>query len=133
MLEEKWGIVCSKRMVNEWFTDVVSLGKTRIARIFTGDSIIRKADKVVNREQDITVCLPGAKTEDVADKAGRTGDTRGAVLVHVGMNNTEKEGTSAIIGKYRRLVETLKEVRIGQVVLSGILPVMEGRSIGIVG
>ena len=115
------------------FADVVSQGKTRKTRIFTGDSIIRKADKVVNREEDITVCLPGEKTEDVADKAGRTGDTRGAVLVHVGTNNTEKEGTLAIIGKYRRLVKTLKEVRIGQVVLSGILPVMEGRSIGIVG
>ena len=117
------------------FADVVSKGKTRKTRIFTGDSIIRKADKVVNREEDITVCLPGAKTEDVAEKAGQVmgGDTRGAVLVHVGTNNTEKEGTSAIIGKYRRLVKTFKEVRIGQVVLSGILPVMEGRSIGIVG
>ena len=26
-----------------------------------GDSIIRKVDKVVTREEDITVCLPGAK------------------------------------------------------------------------
>ena len=29
--------------------------------------------------------------------------------MHVGMNNAEKEGTSAIVGKYRRLIKTLKE------------------------
>ena len=55
------------------------------------------------------------------------GGTGGAVLVHVGMNNAEKEGTSAIVGKYRRLIKTLKEARVGQIVLSGILPIMGGR------
>ena len=39
-----------------------------------------------------------------------------AVLVHVGTNNAEKEGTPAIVGKYRRLVKTLKEARTGCVV-----------------
>ena len=52
-------------------TDVVSQGKTRKARIFMGDSIFRKEDKSVNREDDITLCLPGAKIEDVAEKAGQ--------------------------------------------------------------
>ena len=52
--------------------------------------------------------------------------TGGAVLVHVGTNNADKEGTSAIIGKYRRLIKTLKEARVGQIVLSGILPIMGG-------
>ena len=55
------------------------------------------------------------------------GGTGGAVLMHVGTNNAKKEGTSAIVGKYRSLVKTLKEARIGQIVLSGILPVMGGR------
>ena len=90
-----------------------------------GDSIIKKVDKIVNRGDDITVYLPGAKIEDVAEKAGQV--TGGAVLVHVGTNSAEREGTSAIVGKYRRLVKTLKEARIGQIVLSGILPVMGGR------
>ena len=58
------------------------------------------------------------------------GGTGGAVLMHVGTNNAETEGTSAIVGKYRRLAETLKEARIGQIVLSGILPVMGGRGEG---
>ena len=43
--------------------------------------------------------------------------------MHVEKNNAEKEGTSAIVGKYRRLVKT----RLGHIVLSGILPVMGGR------
>ena len=99
------------------------------ARIFMGDSVIRKLDKVVNRGEDIMVCLPGTKTGDVAEKAGQVmgGDTGGSVLVHVGMNNAEKEGTSAIVGKYRRLVKTLTEERVRQIVLSGILPVMGSR------
>ena len=94
-----------------------------------GDSIIRKVNKIVNRGDDITVCLPGAKIEDIAEKAGQVmgGGTGGAVLVHVGTNNAEKEGTSAIVGKYRRLVKTLKEARVGHNVLSGILPIMGGR------
>ena len=79
------------------FADVVSQGKARKARVFMGDSIIRKVDKIVNRGDDITT------------------------------NNAEKEGTSAIIGKYRRLIKTLKEARVGQIVLSGILPIMGGR------
>ena len=54
------------------------------------------------------------------------GDTGGIVLVHVGTNYAEKEGTSAIVGKYRRL--TLKEAHIGQIVLLGILPVKGGMS-----
>ena len=51
----------------------------------------------------------------------------GAVLVHVGTNGAEKEGMSAIVGKYRRLIKTLKEARVGQIVLSAILPIMGGR------
>ena len=43
------------------FADVVSHGKPRKARVFMGDSIIRKVDNIVNRGYDITVCLPGAK------------------------------------------------------------------------
>ena len=111
------------------FADVVSQGKARKARIFMGDSIVTKVDKIVNRGDDITVCLPGAKVEDIAEKAGQVmgGGTGGAVLVHVGTNNADKEGTSAIIGKYRRLIKTLKEAQVGQIVLSGILPIMGGR------
>ena len=46
--------------------DVVSQGKVRKARVFMRDSIIRSVDRVVDRGDEITVCLPGAKIEDVA-------------------------------------------------------------------
>ena len=74
------------------FADVVSQGKARKARVFMGDSIIRKMDKIVNKRNDITVCLPETKIEDIAEKAGQVmgGCTGGAVLVHVGTNNAEK-------------------------------------------
>ena len=54
--------------------------------------------------------IPGAKIQDIAEKEGQVvGDgTGGAVLVHVGTNNAEKEGTSAIICKYRRLIKILR-------------------------
>ena len=58
-----------------------------------------------------------------ADCAGKGG----SVLVHVGTNNVEREGTTAIVRKYRQLVRTLKQTRVEQVILSGILPVMGRR------
>ena len=59
------------------------------------------------------------KIEDVAGQV-MGGDTGCAVLVHVGTNNAEKEGTSTVVSKYRRLVKTHKEARIGQIVLDYI-------------
>ena len=40
------------------FADVVSHGKARKAQVFMGDSIIRRVAQIVNRGDDITVCLP---------------------------------------------------------------------------
>ena len=51
----------------------------------------------------------------------------GYVLVHIGKNNVEKEGTTAIVRKYRKLVRTLKQTRVEQVILSGILTVIGRR------
>ena len=86
-----------------------------------GDSIIRKVDKIINRGDYIIVCLPGTKIEDVAEKAGQViyVGTGGAALVQMGRNNAENEGTSAIVGKYRSLVKTLKEVRLDRLYCRG--------------
>ena len=54
------------------FADIVSQGKAWIARIFMGDSIIRKVDKVINKGEDITVCIPGEKYRGCS-REGRTG------------------------------------------------------------
>ena len=48
----------------------------------------------------------------------------GSVLVHVGTNNVEREGTTAILKKYKKLVRTLKQTQVEQVRVSGILPVI---------
>ena len=52
----------------------------------------------------------------------------GSILVHIGTNNVEREGTTAIVRKYRKLVRTLKQTWVEQVMLlSGILPVVGRR------
>ena len=92
-------------------------------------SIVRKTDRVLNKGDDVVVCLPGAKIEAITERVKNiVGSGKGgSVLVHVGTNNVEREGTTAIVRKYRQLVRTLKQTRVEQVILSGILPVMGRR------
>ena len=52
----------------------------------------------------------------------------GTILVHIGTNNTDNEGTSAVLKKYRDLLKETKEARVGQIILSGILPVFRTRN-----
>ena len=49
---------------------------------------------------------------------------------NVATNNTDKEGTTAIVKKYRDLLKKTKEARVGQIISSGILPVFGNRSQG---
>ena len=51
----------------------------------------------------------------------------GSILVHVGTNNADKEGTTAIVEKYRNVLKKTKQARVGQIILSGILPVFGNR------
>ena len=51
----------------------------------------------------------------------------GSVLLHVGTDNVERDGRTAIVRKCRKLVRTLKQTRFEQVILSGILPVIRRR------
>ena len=104
-------------------------GVRKRARVFVGDSIVRKTDRVLNKRDDVVVCLPGAKIEAITERVKNiVGSGKGgSVLVHVGTNNVEREGTTAIVRKYRQLVRTLKQTRVEQVILSGILPVMGRR------
>ena len=95
-------------------------------RVFVGDSIVRKTDRVLNKGDDVVVCLPGAKIEAITERVDNiVGSGKGgSVLVHVGKNNVEREGTTAIVRKYRNLVRTLEQT---QVILSGTLPVIGRR------
>ena len=47
--------------------------------------------------------------------------------MHVGTNDADKDGTTAIVGKFRALVRELKARRVGKLLISGILPMMWGR------
>ena len=51
----------------------------------------------------------------------------GFILVHVGTNNAEREGTTAIVRKYRQLVRRAKQTRVEQIIMLGILPLMVSR------
>ena len=59
-------------------------------------------------------CLPGAKIETITERVEYiVGSGKGGfVLVHVGRNNVEREGTTAIVRKYRHLDRTLKQTRV---------------------
>ena len=104
------------------YSAAVIEGVRKRARVFVGDSIVRKTDRVLNKGDDVVVCLPGAKIEAITERVKNiVGSGKGgSVLVHVGTNNVESEGTTAIVRKYRQLVRTLKQTRVEQVILSGI-------------
>ena len=101
------------------YSEAVIEGVRKRARVFVGDSIVRKIDRVLNKGVDMVVCLPGAKIEAITERVENiVGITErvenivgsgkgGSVLVHVGTNNVEREGTTAIVRKYRNLVRTL--------------------------
>ena len=111
------------------YSEEVIEGVRKRARVFVGDSIVRKTDRVLNKGEDVVVCLPGAKTEAITERVENiVGSSKsGSVLVHVRTNNVERESTTAILRKYRNLVRTLKQTRVEQVILSGILPVIGKR------
>ncbi len=94
-----------------------------------GDSIVRKTNLRLSKGEDVIVCLPGARIEHVAEGVeqlmGR--GNRGSILLHIGTNNADKEGTTSIVEKYRNLLKKTKQARIGQIILSGILPVFGNR------
>ena len=104
-------------------------GKKRKDTIYVGDSIMRKTDSRLSRGEDVVVCLPGARIEHVTERVekimGR--GNGGTILVHVGTNNADKEGTTAIVEKYRDLLKKTKQARVGQIIISGILPVFGNR------
>ena len=101
----------------------------RNARIYVGDSIVRKKDTRLSKGEDVVVCLPGAIIEHVTERVEEImgSGNGGSILVHIGTNNADKEGTTAILEKYRNLLKKTKQARIGQIILSGILPVFGNR------
>ena len=87
--------------------------------------------KTLNKGEYVVVCLPGARIEHVTERVENTlgHGQGGSILVHVGTNNADREGTTRIVQGYTQLVGKLKKTRVEQIILSGILPVMGGRGV----
>ena len=104
-------------------------GINRNSAIYVGYSIVMKADTRLSKGNDEVVCLPGARIEHVTERVEKIIGRRngGSILVHIGSNNADKEGTTAIVEKYRNLLKKTKQARAGQIILSGILPVFGNR------
>ena len=96
--------------------------ESRGTRRYVGDSIVRKTDSTLNKDEDIVDCLPGARIEHVTERVQWIMGigNGGTLLVHIGTNNAAKEGTTAIVEKYRDLLKKTKQARVGQIILSGI-------------
>ena len=50
------------------YSAAVIEGVRKRARVFVGDSIVRKTDRVLNKADDVVVCLPGAKLEAITER-----------------------------------------------------------------
>ena len=111
------------------YSAAVIEGIKRNATTYVRDSIVRETDSRLNKGEDVVVCLPGARIEHVTERVekimGR--GKGGTILVQVGTNNADKEGTTVIVDKYKDLLKKTKEARVGQIILSGILPVFGNR------
>ncbi|KAI0224495.1 hypothetical protein LSAT2_024502 [Lamellibrachia satsuma] len=62
------------------YSAAVIEGVRKRARVFVGDSIVRKTDRVLNKGDDVVVCLPGAKIEAITE---RVKNIVGSVVVHL--------------------------------------------------
>ena len=111
------------------YSEAVIDGVRKRARVFVGDSIVRKTDIVLNKGNDVVVCLPGANIEAITERVENIVDSGkgGSVLVHVGTHNVEMEVKTATVRKYRNLVRAIKQTGVEQVILSGILPEIRRR------
>ena len=107
-------------------------GIKRNSTIYVGDSMVRKTDSTLSKDEDIVVCLPRARIEPVTERVQRImgSGNGGTLLVHIGTKNADKEGTTVIVKKCRNLLKKTDEARSGQSILSGILPVFGTRSQG---
>ena len=100
-------------------------GIKRNSTIYVGDSIVRKTDTRLSKGKDVVVYLPGARIEHVTERVEKTmgRGNGGSILIHIGTNSADKEGTTATVEKYRSPLKKTKQARVGQIILSGILPV----------
>ena len=116
--------------VMEWiqrksYSEVVIDGVRMRVRVFVGDLIVRKTDRVLIKGDDVVVCFHRGKNRGYQREGGP--GKGGSILVHVGTNKAGREDTTAVVRKYRQFIRTLKPTRVEQVTPSGILPIIRRR------
>ena len=103
-------------------------GIKRNTTIYVGDSIIRKTDSRLSKGGRSRV-FTGSKNR-ACDRESREDHGKRKWRDHTSTRrdeHTDKEGTTAIVEKYRKLLKKTKQARLGQIILSGILPVCGNR------
>ena len=76
------------------YSEVVIEGVRRKARVFVGDSIVRKTDRALNKGDDVVVCFPEAKIESITERVDKiVGPGKGgSILVHAGIKQSREGG-----------------------------------------
>jgi len=108
---------------------VVKKGGTKSTRtIVIGDSIVRGTDRRFcgcERDSRMVCCLPGARVQDVSQRAEsilKGEGTQPEVVVHIGINNMDRKCDEVLQQQFRELRRNLKS-RTSRIVISGLLPV----------
>ena len=111
----------------EWV--YLKIGQKGYRRGFAGSVMVAGT---ATAGEDVVVCPPGARIEHVTERIEQVmgAGKGGSILVHIGTNNADREGTTVIVKKYRNILKRTKQARVGQLILSGILPVIGGRNQG---
>lgn len=97
--------------------------KAKDTIVLVGDSLARGVGAKLEQQSHMvtTLCKGGAKIEQVAEEISRLDDKEDRhLVVLVGTNNIQREGSIVLIDKYRKLLEECKKIKNRKVSLIGI-------------
>lgn len=101
---------------------VANKRKNRV--LLVGDSLVRHVGRNLQKQCAgfDTVCKPGARIEQIHAEIEKMEVNEDTVIVQVGTNNLRMDEIGEMMTKYEGMIQKLKEVRHGKVVVMGILP-----------
>src|SRR6218665_975605 len=113
----------SDKVVQEQRQEKAGTSQRKGRVLLVGDSLVRHVGR--NLEQQCvglsTVCKPGGRIEQIVPEIEKRGK-EDTVIVQVGTNNLHMDETEEMMEKYEEMIQRLKEERLGEVVVMGILP-----------
>ena len=91
--------------------------------IYVGDSLVGVTDTILSKGKDVVVCLPGIKNR-ACDSESRADHGKRKWRVHTDTHRDEQRRQgSTDSGEVQMPTEEDEATRVGQIILSGILPV----------